>query len=68
MEENFKTRGGFCPGPCAAAFNEACWLLEGFPLAAPPGHCLSLGGMFLGTGLNLLVGGGLLFTHSSLQS
>lgn len=63
-----KPEEGFCLGPGAAAFNEVCWLLASFPLAAPPGHCLSLGRMFSGTGLNLLVGGGLLFTHSSLQS
>lgn len=47
------TRGGFCLGPHAAQFNEACWLLAGFLLAATPHHCLSLGTMFLGTGLNL---------------
>lgn len=58
--ENFRTRGGFRLGPHAGPFNEACWLLAGFPLAAPPGHSLSLGRMFLGTGVNLLVGGGLL--------
>lgn len=54
MEENFNTRGGFCLGPHAARFNEACWLLAGFLLAATPRHCLSLGRTFLGTGLNLL--------------
>lgn len=54
VEENFNTRGGFCLGPCAARFNEACWLLAGFRLAATPRHFLSLGRMFLGTGLNLL--------------
>lgn len=54
MEENFNTRGGFCLGLCAAQFNEACWLLAGFQLAATPCHCLLLGRMFLGAGLNLL--------------
>jgi len=54
LEENFSIRGGFCLGPRAAQFNEACWLLAGFRLAAAPRHSLSLGRRFLGTGLNLL--------------
>lgn len=54
VEENSSTRGGFCLGPHAAQFNEACRLLAGFRLAATPRHCLSLGRTFLGAGLNLL--------------